>query len=156
MIKKVTAFLGLLAITGWAGIANASPIQWTFGDSENLSGSFVFDSSSNTFSSVSFDELHFGDSYSSATGTATSLFANSNTFGDQTSLTFLTALTDLGGSINFTGSTICSDFCLDDNGGLNTFVGTVSAPRSAVPVPATLALFGLGLAGLGWSRRKQA
>ena len=36
-----------------------------------------------------------------------------------------------------------------------TIYYTVGAPEQ-VPVPATLALFGLGLAGLGWSRRKNA
>ncbi len=38
-------------------------------------------------------------------------------------------------------------------GGDRVGLGEVAA---LVPVPATLALFGLGLAGLGWSRRKKA
>jgi PEP-CTERM motif-containing protein len=47
------------------------------------------------------------------------------------------------------------------SGGPGTWNGNftlfgVDAVDSAVPAPATLALFGLGLAGLGWSRRKKA
>jgi hypothetical protein len=35
-------------------------------------------------------------------------------------------------------------------------VPDVLSPPTTVPAPATLALFGIGLAGLGWSRRKKA
>ena len=45
----------------------------------------------------------------------------------------------------------------DANGdGFQAFAALTSLQSVPVPVPPTLVLFGLGLAGLGWSRRKKA
>ena len=151
MIKKL--LLGLATMT-LAGAVSAAPLTWTFGGGSNLAGSFDFDADLGTFSSVFFNESHFGDSYSSATGTASSLFATSTGFGDFTSLSFLAPLTNLGGLVSFTGSTQCFSVCNTPNP--NFFSATVSAAQSAVPVPVTLGLLGLGLAVLAGLRREKA
>ena len=151
MIKKL--LLGLAAMT-LAGAVSAAPGIWTFGGGTTLTGSFTFNAHTGTFSSVTFNETFFGDNYTSATGTALSLFATSVGYGDQTTLTFLAPLTNLGGLITFSGSTRCFNSC-GSGPNPNSFSGTVSAPI-AVPVPATLGLVVLGLAVLAGSRRERA
>ena len=151
MIKKL--LLGLVAMA-LAGVVNAAPVVWTFGGGTTLTGGFTFNANTLTFSSVSFNETFFGDSYTSATGTALSLFATSVGYGDQTTLTFLAPLTNLGGLITFSGSTRCFNSC-GSGPNPHSFSGTVSAPI-AVPVPATLGLVVLGLAAVAGSRRERA
>ena len=151
MFKKLLLGLAAMAL---AGAVSAAPVVWTFGGGTTLTGRFTFNANTLTFSSVSFNETFFGDSYTSATGTALSLFATSVGYGDQTTLTFLAPLTNLGGLITFSGSTRCFNSC-GSGPNPHSFSGTVSAPI-AVPVPATLGLVVLGLAAVAGSRRERA
>jgi len=48
------------------------------------------------------------------------------------------------------------DFTLQDVGSTHPFDVVFLSIWKPVPAPATLALFGIGLAGLGWSRRKKS
>jgi hypothetical protein len=58
-------------------------------------------------------------------------------------------MSDDFGSISVTGAV----FAFDDTVRIGTW--TITSHEGLIPEPATLALLGLGLAGIGFSRRKQ-
>jgi hypothetical protein len=63
-----------------------------------------------------------------------------------------------GPSLRLTNVECQDEICSYVNDGQNyppTVEWSLVTPPSQVPTPATLALFGIGLAGLGWSRRKK-
>jgi len=164
-----------LALFLTASISNAVPIQWTlsgvtFNDGNTASGSFIFDATASTFSSLLISTTS-GFTYATKELSAVPFGVNASGIelvdgfvaGDNVgksimNLDFLSALTDAGGVIglltgfpSFEGQCIAAD-C--SSGRVFRTVTSGSVVGVAIPEPSVLVLLMLGLGGLVVTRRR--
>jgi hypothetical protein len=167
----------------FAGTAQAVPVTWILDDvqwsdyycvncvqpdTSYLTGSFVYDADTNTFSDIhlvsenpppsgGWSKTYTSDNLLSFDNDSLIFLDDGNpAFHWELELNFQSSLTNTGGTISLVSS---YEVAYDPNGGgylergVNSGVIT-SIP--AVPIPAAVWLFGSALAGLGWIRRKPA
>lgn len=170
----IMGFIGSLSF-----MANATPIDWTinsmaFNDGGTASGSFTYDADTNMYSNISITttagSILGGNTYTlvdtpNSNAEDPRYFIALDSFSsDLAGVHFLTTqfdsnLTNLGGTVGIIGflegtcgNAICSLYSSDAPTRIPVS-GSVSSTTS-VPEPATLALLGFGLIGLGFARRK--
>jgi hypothetical protein len=181
-MKVLKNLLAVLAIAGWASSVSAGPLTGqTLGNNGNIGASpanalvgsgveFNYD-----FGDLDFDFDEDGlfnitfvrgeGSHAFGPGSAFVDFSDLNgTIADIIGFNLLSVDAGIAGieqsDLSFTANSVrvgvgaASWTYVDSNPA--AYMQVVFAEQSPVPAPATLALFGLGLAGLGWSRRKKA
>jgi hypothetical protein len=182
IVKKSTKALSALTLILAASAAQAGVMNYnfsyTFDDFTSIAG--MLDGTLGG----DLDTITVNDVMATITSTGGTLGVDSFSFDTTTGGYYISGILDsypgllsLSGSLFelaviglpvSNGCTEAAGFCLIDTFASAAFPGPnantytlypgafeISA-KTAVPVPATLALFGLGLAGLGWSRRKKA
>ena len=168
--KKITGLLAGLALLSLASSANAV-LMWSFDNPDQFVGpSDIISMNATLFNdtpdavdigregSVSIGFGGFSTIYQFSFGDVMELFSGISLDGGESYAfifgTFVPnpAPVALGiYEISFASITIAQDDIFIED---STFRATVGGAQ--VPVPATVLLLGLGLAGLGWSRRKKA
>lgn len=173
-IGATVILASLLLVFG--GSVQATPLTWslsgaTLDDGSTASGSFTYDADTNAYSnySISYTAGSIGaaityDSSADVNGLSTAsnltLTLGNVVITNYMNIAFDSNLTNAGGTIaisidpgfNFNASSWECTNC----GNTRLFTGGVVTAVTNVPEPGTLALLGLGLAGLGFApRRKQ-
>lgn len=172
--KSLTAglYLGIAAVGMSAGPAQAVLIDWTlsatFNDGDTLNGGFTYDTVAMSFSNTamtstggilpgrnfsqqfSFNNPFFFGLLDPADGPD---FTNDPSFH----LIVTTDFSDLATTVAVLQMARCSSADCNFRVTVNTFnQATLSGRVADIPEPGTLAILGLGLAGLGVARRKKA
>ena len=171
MSKVIRVVLLALVLVGWAGAAQAIPVTWnlqgvTFDDGASATGFFDFDADTNVYSNYQISVTAGGifpafiyEDANSFLGTNNAVFVDfvRDDFESYITLAFDSALTNAGGFIDLTlrnfpavrGSFECNNCSVLRE----ITAGAVTTAAAAVPIPAPLTLFVLGLCGLLWTRR---
>lgn len=162
MKKLIVSFIALM----FTGAAYAGPVTYAVDTSVSgnpWTGTFSYDASiggAAGFTALALSENFFNDSgygVSSVQGDSTSTFLHliGPCCGDDSNWSFASALgANSLADISFVGTVQCSFLCFHSPNPYH-FEGVLHVIPVAAPEPATLALFGAGLAGLSAVRRRR-
>ncbi len=164
MLRSVPLAAILLA---FSNVVNAVPLTWylnaTFSDSASATGYYVFDADTGIYSDWNITTTsgdlagityNPGNSYEYYGGIAYLFAFNDLQFPSNYyfNANLLDSMTNAGGMINVSYIQECGPDCSTTR--YSTY-GVVTTDRIETPEPTTLALLGIGLLGLGYSRRKR-
>ena len=178
MVWLLAPILALTILILPLGSASATPISWTlenwvFDDGGTASGSFVFDADTNAYSNISITttlgSTLGGASYGipdlASPGNSTIAVWVTGPMADFTgtplvAVQWLSALTNAGGTayVNLSGS-FYGEYACGDAGctyAVGPYRQLTQGFVSTVPEPGTSALFGFGLLGLCFARRRRS
>ena len=145
-------------------VANAIPITWTISNSTNGNhngGMFDYDADTGIYAPVDISgcciddyDLNNGATVDLANSNASQLSLDGYIYPDSLLLEFAAPLTNAGGvlSVNWFEKLNYLDVSNTDY----NYSGTMTITSASVPEPTTLALLGLGIAGIGFSRKRKA